>query len=175
MKEQSIIDVVRFIFMRILPSPRIVDAVGLRHWGEGGKHHSRQCHPYTSRGFTLIEVIVTLVISSILGAMLVQFMGTNLTGSIKPVLRTQDTLALQQVMENIVIDYNKLMVTDSAPLATLRTHIETNSEGYGSYSIVTNTYVTYDNDTGTEMAGGTGILKVTISHGDFRLTALFAQ
>ncbi len=59
-------------------------------------------------GFTLIEVIVTLVLASVIAAMLSSFFGTSLTRSGEPVQRLMNSTNLQQVMENIVSDYNRL-------------------------------------------------------------------
>ena len=49
------------------------------------------------KGFTLIEVIVTLVIAAILGTFLVAFMGTAVTRSGEPVVRSKQLYELQQV------------------------------------------------------------------------------
>ena len=59
-------------------------------------------------GFTLIEVIVTLVLASVIAAMLSSFFGTSLTRSGEPIQRLMNSTNLQQVMENIVSDYNRL-------------------------------------------------------------------
>ncbi len=59
-------------------------------------------------GFTLIELIVTLVIASIGAAMLYTFFGPALTQSSVPIARLRQVSKLQQVMENIVADYNRL-------------------------------------------------------------------
>jgi len=59
-------------------------------------------------GFTLIEVIVALVLVSVIAAMLTSFFGTSLTRSGEPVQRLKNSTNLQQVMENIVSDYNRL-------------------------------------------------------------------
>ena len=56
---------------------------------------------YSKSGFTLIEVIITLIIASILGTILYTYFGTSLTQSSTPIIRLEKTLALQQVMENI--------------------------------------------------------------------------
>ena len=59
-------------------------------------------------GFTLIELIVTLVIASIGAAMLYSFFGPALTQSSVPIARLRQVSNLQQVMENIVAEYNRL-------------------------------------------------------------------
>jgi len=62
----------------------------------------------TQEGFTLLEVIVTLVVAAILGTILVSFMGQGLTGSVQPLIRVQNANTLGQVLENITADYAKL-------------------------------------------------------------------
>jgi len=59
-------------------------------------------------GFTLIELIVTLVIAAIGAAMLYTFFGPAFTQSSVPIARLRQVSNLQQVMENIVADYNRL-------------------------------------------------------------------
>lgn len=59
-------------------------------------------------GFTLIEVIVTLVLVAVMAAMLTSFFGTSLTQSSAPIERLKEASNLQLVMENIVSDYNRL-------------------------------------------------------------------
>ena len=59
-------------------------------------------------GFTLIEVIVTLVLVAVMAAMLTSFFGTSLTQSSAPIARLKEASNLQLVMENIVSDYNSL-------------------------------------------------------------------
>lgn len=60
------------------------------------------CH----RGFTLIEIIVTLVIVAVLGAMFYVYFGQGFTESVKPVNRLKQSTALHRVMQNITADYN---------------------------------------------------------------------
>jgi len=57
-------------------------------------------------GFTLIEVIATLVIVSVLGTMAYVYFGKGFLESVTPVTRLKHTAALHRVMENITADYN---------------------------------------------------------------------
>jgi prepilin-type N-terminal cleavage/methylation domain-containing protein len=59
-------------------------------------------------GFTLIEVIVGLVVAAIMASMVYTYFGSALTQSSVPIARLQKASNLQQVMENIVADYNRL-------------------------------------------------------------------
>ena len=60
-------------------------------------------------GFTLIEIIITLVIVSILSTMVVTYMGTSFQQSSRPIHNYQKTLELHQTMENILAHYKSLM------------------------------------------------------------------
>jgi prepilin-type N-terminal cleavage/methylation domain-containing protein len=140
-------------------------------------------------GFTLIEVIVTLIVASILGTMLVTFMGTTLTGSVQPLLRVQNANIAGQVMENITADYNKLNWDDigagtTVALSTLKTHVQngnvsTNTPYFGAYTIVYNDYVTLNSDGATapiaDTTGNNRTLRVSIKQGSQTLTTLFTK
>ena len=57
-------------------------------------------------GFTLIEVIATLVIVSVLGTVAYVYFGKGFLESVTPVTRLKQTAALHRIMENITADYN---------------------------------------------------------------------
>ena len=56
-------------------------------------------------GFTLIEIIITLVIAAVVGTGLAQYLGTAVTTSAIPIQHLRQAFELQQVMENITEDY----------------------------------------------------------------------
>lgn len=121
------------------------------------------------RGFTLPEVIVTLVLIALIGVTLIAYMGDALTRSSDPAVRLREAMALRTVMENIQSAHsNNLAVTSAA----------VGSEGggqdnaFGQYYVIHNRNIQFTGQ--TEQPGGTNILKVTIrnAQGD-RLTRLF--
>jgi prepilin-type N-terminal cleavage/methylation domain-containing protein len=132
------------------------------------------------KGFTLIEVIITLVVAAILGTILVQFMGTSLTRSAEPVIMVQEGFSLSEVMEKITAHYKYLLATDSNPLTNFKTDIENgnvseNTPYFGDYSIQT-AYITFSG--GSEVldtSGDNRVLKVIIYKGDQSLAALFTK
>jgi len=75
------------------------------------------------------------------------------------------------VMENMVADQKKLLVQDITPLATFRSRV--GSGYYGTYAVEQNDYITFVN--GLETPGGSTLLKISISVGDQKFTALFAK
>lgn len=58
-------------------------------------------------GFTLIEVIVTVLILAILGSMVITFFGSSITESSAPLLRLKKSTDLRRVMANMTADYKK--------------------------------------------------------------------
>jgi len=102
-----------------------------------------------AKGFTLIEVIVSLVVAAILGTIIVTFMSSRLAGSSLLLYDVRNTYNLSAVMENIVSDYTR-KVTDkdeTTPLATMRSNIgtagTTYTNAYGSYKVIENGYITF--------------------------------
>jgi len=97
----------------------------------------------TNSGLTLIEIIITLVIASILGVVVFQYLGSSLTRSSDPIFRLKKSLTLQQVAENITADHKRNF---SADLAGLKAKIDNPStSGYGDYTVVTSKYVKFSN------------------------------
>lgn len=68
-----------------------------------------------SKGFTLIEIIVTIVIAAIAASMMVTFMGKNITSSSVPVTWVKNQSEVNQAMENIVVKY-KTFISPNVPL-----------------------------------------------------------
>jgi prepilin-type N-terminal cleavage/methylation domain-containing protein len=61
---------------------------------------------HNTRGFTLIEIIITLTVTAVLATMIFTYFGTAFTESVTPVTRLKNSAALQRVIENITADYN---------------------------------------------------------------------
>ncbi|WP_035239655.1 PulJ/GspJ family protein [Desulfobacter vibrioformis] len=130
------------------------------------------------RGFTLVEIIITLVLSAILGTILVQLGGTALTKSSSTVLNARDEVAGQAVMEEIVADYVKKINADpDTALALIENRINNGEYGTGTHVAVEEPqYVDFD-------AAGNIItnpsesdyMKVTVNSGGHTLTTIFAK
>lgn len=132
------------------------------------------------QGFTLLEILVSLIIGAILGALLVQFMGTSMVKSTQPIIRIQQHLTLNRIMENITADYKKLLAEDSTSLATLKTYIDNgnvdaNIPYYGAYTPAT-AYILFSG--GNEIAdtgGSNRFLKVRLTNGEQSIVTVFSQ
>ncbi|MBI9093047.1 MAG: type II secretion system protein [Desulfobacterium sp.] len=64
-----------------------------------------KCAFKNSSGFTLLEIIITLIVASILGSMLVSYSGTALQQSGKPALDTMDSQSMGVCLDCIVQSY----------------------------------------------------------------------
>lgn len=63
----------------------------------------------SSRGFTLVELIVVIVVAGALGALLVNVMGTQLTKSGTPLTTARDAARAEATMEAVVAFYTQRM------------------------------------------------------------------
>jgi prepilin-type N-terminal cleavage/methylation domain-containing protein len=121
----------------------------------------------TSRGFTLIEVIITLTVAALLMAVVLPYLGTSLLRSSEPLINLQNTLAIYQTMENMTADYRNLKTTKSLDLAAFQNGI--GGEGtdvnntYGGYHVVENRFIIFDgSDQETTAGTEQHTLKVTV-------------
>ncbi|MBU1919292.1 prepilin-type N-terminal cleavage/methylation domain-containing protein [bacterium] len=132
----------------------------------------------SQEGFTLIEVIISIVLGSIIGVIFLSYMGTQLTNSSDPVNITRYEGDAEMWMERILSDYVEEMnaATYTSTLATIFARDYTT----GIYNMpasvtLTRIYVTYDAG-GNEVAvtgGGTSTnLKVTVQAGGYGLTCI---
>lgn len=120
-------------------------------------------------GFTLIEVVITLVIGSILGTILLFSMRTTVSSSGEPIVRAKNMLALNKVMENIVADYNQQVASSSLNLSFFKTGIgaenSDQNNGYGVYIVGANHFIKFDGSRTEQVIAGADpqdTLKVTI-------------
>jgi prepilin-type N-terminal cleavage/methylation domain-containing protein len=135
-------------------------------------------------GFSLIEVIVTIVIGAIASVLLIQFMGGNMQRSFAPLVRLDQSYQLEEVMENITAHYKKLLLTDVDPLGTLDTHIRNGNVSpntppqpyFGEYEATPlPRYIQFSEGAETSCSGDCRILRVDLQRGEHRLTALFTN
>ena len=134
-------------------------------------------------GFTLLEVIITMIVASILGAILVQFMGTSMHQSFQPVQMVQDGYGLGEIMEKVNAEYKRLLLTSNDPLTDLLNAIDTGNvlptPRFGIYTY-NSWWIDFDNngiefDIPAPTPEQKRVLKVEFTHGSQRMTAMFTQ
>jgi prepilin-type N-terminal cleavage/methylation domain-containing protein len=139
-------------------------------------------------GFTLLEVIITLVVAAIVAVMVVTTLGTSMTKSSEPLFRMQKTFALQKVMENFLTAYFEDFEYYHM-LPELKTAIETSTPGmdcpqghvcnsFGNYILVEKDFIKFNTSGNEVTAADTDpdkMLKVTIKNSNNEtLTYVFA-
>ena len=137
---------------------------------------------FKNHGFTLLEVVITLIVGSILGAILVQFMGTSMKNSFQPVAMVQSGCGVYEVMEKMNADYKmRLLTSTDNPLRDFKDDVDdgndpdTSDPFFGIYTSTTEYIVFNNSDDEVPDATELRILKVKITHGGQSLTALFTK
>ena len=122
-------------------------------------------------GFTLVEVIITLLVAVILGAVMLQYMGSALSQSSTPRKRLLAEAALQAVADNIIGAFRQTAPSDSAAWNDFQSGIGTTgtdqNNAYGEYRVLFNDFIQFD-AAGNEIPDVYGtapedILKVVIA------------
>jgi len=113
-----------------------------------------------SKGFTLVEIIVTIVAAGILGAIFANLMGTALDASWNAVEIVRDESNGEGVMERIIAEYVADINND--PSDTLgNIFAKYNGLTTPDGITITTQYITFDSS-GNEVAGGSDSLKVVL-------------
>jgi prepilin-type N-terminal cleavage/methylation domain-containing protein len=112
------------------------------------------------RGFSLIEIIVTLIIVAVVGTMVFTFLKGSVVPSSEPVFMAKDLAEARAVMEENAAVYSKYLSADINDWGELKSSLtgtkkEVQDEIEDEYDFK--------------------ILEVTVSFGDQKISALFTQ
>ncbi|WP_054031452.1 type II secretion system protein [Desulfatitalea tepidiphila] len=153
-------------------------------------------HPIRNqRGFTLLEIIVTIIISAVLATILAEVMSGQTWRSYQPVQVIEENLALRAVMDNVTSDYRaslKARSEDATRLITLQDRIRTSGYYWDASDPYTNgvsleakaTCIAFDTNNNEDPTAAEEncdladtLLKVTLSVAgtQHQLTALFSR
>ncbi|GAB6177531.1 hypothetical protein JCM16814_24220 [Desulfobaculum senezii] len=142
--------------------------------------------PRRNGGFTLIEIIVTIVILAFVATMVASYMTSAVANSARPVNRVLARGAVQGIIEAINSDYRALKVdelldqnTDGDILNTLQNHVAAganSNEYYGAtpYEYET-TFMRLSGSNVIETSGQSNILKIRITVQDQTVITLFSN
>jgi len=133
----------------------------------------------SENGFTLIEVIATVIVMGILAAFLMNFMGTALTDSWRSLELVADEAKAEGLMEIIIADYVDRM-NDNNPDTALSRIVSRESfyENDPDYGLpVTMAYIVFDTngDEQADTAGQNRNLKVTVESPGYNLTTILTE
>jgi type II secretory pathway pseudopilin PulG len=128
--------------------------------------------PDTNRaGFTLVEIVITLLVAVILGGIMVQYLGGSLARSITPIKRLSADAALHAVADNIIGAFRQTAPSDSTAWSNFQADIgpagTDQNNAYGEYRVLVNDYIQFD-ASGIEQTDSYGtapddILKIVIA------------
>ena len=125
-------------------------------------------------GFTLIELIITIIVASILGSIAYQFIGTNIVKSALPVNRVKDQFELTGMIELMAADYRNFVV-----ISNNISHEpgDTDLIDFKDDIAITKKYGDYIDfcDYIHELDTGDRVLKVRLKKNDQTVTALFTR
>ena len=131
----------------------------------------RSMAPESKTGFTLVEVIITLLVAVILGAIMMQYSGSALTQSSTPIKRLKINTALQAVADQIIGAFRQAAPSDGAAWSIFQSGIGAagtdQNNAYGEYRVLFNDFIQFD-AAGNEIADVYGTapedtLKVVIA------------
>ena len=129
-------------------------------------------------GFTLIEVIATVLVIGILAAFFIHFMGTALNDSWRSVEQVADEAKAEGLMERIIADYvERINANPDNALATILNR-ESSYENDPDYGLpVSMQYIVFDTngDEQVDTAGENRNWKVTVEPPGFNLTTVLTK
>jgi prepilin-type N-terminal cleavage/methylation domain-containing protein len=122
-------------------------------------------------GFTLVEIIITLLVAVILGTVMMQYLGSAVSQSSTPMKRLLAEAALQAVADNIIGAFRQTAPSNSTAWNDFKSGIGTagtdQNNAYGEYRVLYNDFIQF-NTAGNEISDVYGtapedILKVVIA------------
>ena len=123
----------------------------------------------SEKGFTLIEVIVTIVVAAILGTFLVTFM-SSVPKSVNPIIQTQNLAAAQSAMEKITADYESYLRTGAPAWNSIRWS-ESATNGATTSTNITSADIIYVGSPLTVFP----VREITATAGDQKLISYFIE
>ncbi len=137
-----------------------------------------------SHGFTILEIVITLVIGAVLAGMMLPFMGTALIKSAYPVIEVQDNYEIVQAVESLTAAYRETLQQETLDLTTFNAGLSAYEANGVTFS---GTWLAYRSGGNLSDSDGDGAydpqtsatptdyLLVTASKGDQSVEILFAQ
>jgi len=132
----------------------------------------------SANGFTLIEVIATVLVIGILAAFFIHFMGTALNDSWRSVEVVADEARAEGLMEKIIADYVEQINNNPANALPIILSRESSYESDPDYGLpVSMQYIIFgtNGDEQADTARENRNLKVTVEPPGFNLTTILTR
>jgi len=127
-------------------------------------------HTASHKGFTLLEIIVTLILVGITAAIMFPAMGTNLFRSAEPVNRLNDHHLLIQEMDKWTGIYRDEILNNTLDIASFKTNVDASANYLDSTA-----YINSFNGGAYTTRGTDTILRVSLINNGQTLVTLFAE
>ena len=127
-------------------------------------------HTASHKGFTLLEIIVTIILVGITAAIMFPVMGTNLIRSAEPVNRLNDHHLLIQEMDKWTGIYRDAIRNHNLDISSFKTNVDASANYLDSTA-----YINSFNGGAYNTQGTNKILQVSLINNDQKLVALFAE
>jgi prepilin-type N-terminal cleavage/methylation domain-containing protein len=127
-----------------------------------------------SNGFTLIEVIITVIATAIVGAIFANFMGYGMSRTVRSVEMVKGEADAERLMDRIIADYVFRINADSATaLNLMKTDVDNGAYG----TIVSATFIIFDpgGNQITDSGGLSRTLKISIAASGNDIVALLTR
>ena len=129
----------------------------------------------STRGFTLVEIIVTLIAVGVLAAFFVHFMGTAIHDSYKSIYLVTGEAEAESKIEEIVAQYVLEMNSDpDNALSNLMTKIS-NGDYNSDQVSVNSAYIDFDNNGNEQAVANSEIIKITVNAPGNNLIAIIPK
>ncbi|MBU0661618.1 prepilin-type N-terminal cleavage/methylation domain-containing protein [Patescibacteria group bacterium] len=127
-------------------------------------------------GFTLLEVVVSIMVAAILGTLMYQYSQTALSSTVTPIIQLSNIQDLNDVMEKITGDYQAKFADPATPsTGWIESFGNTMVTKYGAeVDNITSELGTFANNIWTSNPSGKNI-KIVMFKGNQSLTALFSD
>ena len=122
------------------------------------------------KGFTLVEIIVTIILVGITAAIMFPVLGTNLTRSAEPVNRLNDHHLLIQEMDKWTGIYRDEIRNNTLDITSFKTNVDSSANYLDSTA-----YINSFNGGAYTTQGTNKILRVSLINNGQTLVALFAE